>query len=132
MTPAEAFAVIPLAAVCADNRLQPEEAELLQLQLRGRPRYSGMDPVAFGTMVSGILLKLRDERQALVEEAAALLSPAERERAFALAARLVHADRIATQEEVSLLADVGCALSLPAERLREIEASLALLSAEST
>ena len=98
MTPAEAFAVIPLAAVCADHRLQPEEAELLQQQLRGRPPYSEMEPVAFGTMVSRILLLLRDQRQALVEEAAAMLGPAEQEQAFAFAARLVHADRIATQE----------------------------------
>jgi hypothetical protein len=131
MTPAEAFAVIPLAAVCADHRLQPEEAELLKQQLRGRSPYNAMDPVEFGTMMSRLLLALRDQRQALVEAAAALLSPAEQERAFAFAARLVYADRIATQEETNLLADVGCALSLPVERLREIEASLALLSPES-
>ncbi|MFM7643063.1 MAG: hypothetical protein ACKO45_16160 [Cyanobium sp.] len=40
-------------------------------------------------------------------------------------------DRMATQKEANLLADVGCALSVPAERLREIEASLALLACES-
>lgn len=130
MTPAEAFAVIPLAAVCADNRLQPEEAELLQHQLRGRSPYNAMEPVAFGTMVSRLLLALRDQRHALVEQAAGLLTPSEQEQAFAFAARLVHADRIATQEETSLLADVGCALSVAPERLRDIEASFALLSPE--
>jgi hypothetical protein len=128
MTPAEAFAVIPLAAVCADHRLQPEEADLIMKLLRGRSPYSEMDPVVFGTMVSGLLLALRDRRQALVEEAAALLSPEQQEKAFALAVRLVHADRIATQEEVNLLTDLSCALSVPPERLEEIEASIALLS----
>jgi hypothetical protein len=87
-----------------------------------------MDPVVFGTMVSGLLLALRDRRQALVEEAAAILSPEQQEKAFALAVRLVHADRIATQEEVNLLTDLSCALSVPPERLEEIEASIALLS----
>ncbi len=130
MTPAEAFVVIPLAAACADHRLQPEEAELLKQQLRGQSPYSDMDPIAFGTMVSKLLLALRDQRQALVEEAAALLNHDQQEKAFAFAARLVHADRIATQEEVSLLADVGCALSVSPERLRQIEASFALLSPE--
>jgi len=128
MTPAEAFAVIPLAAVCADHRLQPEEADLVMKQLRGRSPYSDMDPVAFGTMVSSLLLALRDRRQALVEEAAAQLSPEQQEKAFALAARLVYADRIATQEEANLLTDLSCALSVPPERLEEIEASIALLS----
>lgn len=128
MTPAEAFAVIPLAAVCADHRLQPEEADLIMKMLRGRSPYNEMDPVVFGTMVSRLLLALRDRRQALVEEAAAILSPEQQEKAFALAVRLVHADRIATQEEVNLLTDLSCALSVPSERLEEIEASIALLS----
>ena len=128
MTPAEAFAVIPLAAVSADHRLQAEEADLVMKELRGRSPYSQMDPVAFGTMVSKLLLALRDRRQALVEEAAAMLTPEQQEKAFALAARLVHADRIATQEEANLLIDLCCALSVPAERLEEIEASMALLS----
>ena len=128
MTPAEAFAVIPLAAVCADHRLQPEEADLIMKMLRGRSPYNEMDPVVFGTMVSGLLIALRDRRHALVEEAAAILSPEQQEKAFALAVRLVHADRIATQEEVNLLTDLSCALSVPPERLEEIEASIALLS----
>ena len=131
MTPAEAFAVIPLAAVCADHKLQPEEADLVMSQLRGRRPYSEMDPVAFGTMISSLLMALRDRRQALVEEAATHLSTEQQEKAFALAARLVHADRIATQEEANLLIDLRCALSVPVERLEEIEASIALLSQDS-
>ena len=130
MTPAEAFAVIPLAAVCADNRLQPEEAELLQIHLRGQSPYREMDPAAFGTMISTLLLSLRDKRQALVEEARGLLNVDEQERAFALAARLVHADRITTLEEASLLTEVARALSVPMERLREIEDGYRLPSPE--
>lgn len=56
LTPAEAFAVIPLAAVCADNRLQPEEAEVLQQRLRGRSPYREMAPADFAALVSGLLL----------------------------------------------------------------------------
>ena len=130
MTPAEAFAVIPLAAVCADNRLQPEEAELLQSQLRRQSPYREMDPLAFGTMVSGLLLALRNQRQVLVQEAAGLLSVDEQERAFALAARLVHADRLATLEEFTLLEEVAALLSVPKERLREIEDAYRLPSPE--
>ncbi|MFM7267914.1 MAG: hypothetical protein ACKOZT_04915 [Cyanobium sp.] len=123
MTPAEAFAAIPLAAVCADHRLQSEEAQLLNSQLRGRSPYREMEPVAFATMVSALLLGLRDRRDALLVEAAALLSPEEQEQAYALAARLIHADRTATPEELSLLKQVGSALTLPAERLQEIAAA---------
>lgn len=130
MTPAEAFAVIPLAAVCADNRLQPEEANLLQTHLRGESPYREMDPAAFGTMISTLLLALRDRRQALVEEAAGLLSVDEQERAFAFAARLVHADRIATLEEEALLTEIACVLSVPVERLREMEDACRLPSPE--
>jgi hypothetical protein len=123
MTPAEAFAVIPLAAACADKRLQKEEAELLLSQLRGRSPYREMDPAAFGTMVSSLLLGLRDNRHALLEKAATLLSVVEQEEAFAFAAQMVHADRVATLEETSLLTEVAGALSVPVERLRDIEAS---------
>jgi hypothetical protein len=74
MTPSEAFAVIPLAAVSADNRLQPEEAALLNQQLRGHSPYREMTPVAFGTMVSSILVELQKRRRPLIEEAVRLLS----------------------------------------------------------
>ncbi|MFM8545029.1 MAG: hypothetical protein ACKOAP_08595 [Vulcanococcus sp.] len=73
--------------------------------------------------MSDLLLELRDRRDALLVEAAALLSPEEQEQAYALAARRIHADRTATQEELSLLSQVGSALTLPAERLQEIAAA---------
>jgi len=82
-----------------------------------------MDPVAFATMVSALLLSLRDRRDALLVEAAALLSPEEQEQAYALAARLIHADRTATPEEGSLLTEVASLLTLSPERCREIEAA---------
>jgi hypothetical protein len=128
MTPAEAFAVIPLAAVCADHRLQSEEAELLKSQLRGRSPYRELPAEDFGALVSDLLLGLRNQRQSMVEQAAALLSPSQQEQAFAFAARLVYADRIATPEETSLLAELRQVLEVPSERLRQIETSIALLS----
>ncbi len=131
MTPAEAFAVIPLAAASADNRLQPEEATLLYQQLRGHSPYREMTPVAFGTMISSILLALKERRRDLVEEATSLLSLPEQEKAYAFAARIVHADRVATREESLLLAEVGRLLSVTPERLGQIEASFALLRHES-
>jgi hypothetical protein len=59
-----------------------------------------------------------------------LLSIAEQEEAFAFAARMVHADRVATLEETTLLAEVAQALSVPVERLQDIEATFRLLSPE--
>jgi len=130
MTPAEAFAVIPLAAVSADNRLQPEEAALLNQQLRGHSPYREMTPVAFGTMVSRILMEMKERRRDLVEEAVHVLTLQEQEKAYAFAARIENADRVATPEETKLLAEVGGLLSLPQERLQQIEASFVLLSPE--
>lgn len=132
LNPAEAFAVIPLAAVCADRRLQPEEADLVMTHLRGRSPYREMDPVDFGTMVSSLLMDLRDRRQALLKEAASLMSPEQQERAFALAAHLVHADRVASEEEADFMAELSYTLSIPKARLEEIEATISLLSQDIT
>lgn len=132
LNPAEAFAVFPLAAVCADRRLQPEEADLVMTHLRGRSPYREMDPVDFGTMVSSLLMDLRDRRQALLKEAASLLSPEQQERAFALAAQLVHADRVTTEEEADFMAELSYTLSIPKARLEEIEATISLLSQDIT
>ena len=128
MTPSEAFAVIPLAAVSADNRLQPEEAALLNQQLRGHSPYREMTPVAFGTMVSSILVELQKRRRPLIEEAVSLLSQQEQEKAYAFAARIVLADRIASHEEIRLLSELGALLTVPQERRQQIDESFALLS----
>jgi hypothetical protein len=128
MTPSEAFAVIPLAAVSADNRLQPEEAALLNQQLRGHSPYREMTPVAFGTMVSSILVELQKRRRPLIEEAVRLLSLPEQAKAYAFAARIVHADRIANHEEIKLLSELGVLLNVPEERRQQIDESFALLS----
>lgn len=128
MTPSEAFAVIPLAAVSADNRLQPEEAALLNQQLRGHSPYREMTPVAFGTMVSAILVEIQKRRRPLIEEAVSLLSQQEQEKAYAFAARIVLADRIASHEEIRLLSELGALLTVPQERRQQIDESFALLS----
>jgi len=47
----------------------------------GLSPYREMDPAAFGTMVSSLLLGLRDNRHGLLEKAATLLSIAEQEEA---------------------------------------------------
>ncbi len=128
MTPAEAFALIPLAAVRADHVLNPEEAHLLQTQLRQRSPYRDMDPAAFGLMISNLLLGLRDHQEAMLREAAVLLSPEQQQTAFALAARLVHGDRIVTAEEAAVLSQLAETLSVAPATLRQIEASFALVS----
>jgi len=87
---AEAFAAIPLAAVCCDQRFAAEEAKLIREQLLTRAPYRSMEPYAFGVLFSGLLGRFRAESwQGLVAEAAPLHEPAHRDTAYALACQLV-------------------------------------------
>lgn len=48
MTAAEAFAAIPLAAVCCDQQFSKDEAWVIREQLLSRAVYQAMEPYAFG------------------------------------------------------------------------------------
>ena len=75
MTPAEAFAAIPLAAVCCDSNFDREEAHVLKEQLINRSPYRSMTPLALAELIDGLLrLFRRDHWQELVRQAVPALT----------------------------------------------------------
>ncbi len=131
MNQPEAFAAITIAAVASDGSFVSEEASLIREQLLRRSPYRSMEPLDFGTLFSGLLHRLREVgSRALVQEAAPLLQPPQRETAFALAAELVHCDRHVSEAELAFLEDLAQRLELPVERRRQILEVLALLNAD--
>jgi hypothetical protein len=75
MTTLEAFAAIPLAAVCSDQTFGKDEARVIREQLLGHTAYQEMEPYAFGLLISGLLKRFREESwQGLIASAAPLLS----------------------------------------------------------
>jgi hypothetical protein len=121
MTTLEAFAAIPLAAVCCDQTFGKDEARVIREQLLGRTAYQAMEPYAFGLLISGLLQRFREESwQGLIASAAPLLSPEQQEMAFALACQLIHCDRIVTPEEQQFLAVLGEQLQFTTARAEQI------------
>jgi hypothetical protein len=128
MTPAEAFAAIPLAAVCCDSSFDHEEAHILKDQLIHRSPYRSMTPIALGELIDGLLrLFRRDHWQELIRQAVPALTAAQQEVAFGLAVQLVFCDRVVKPEEEAFLATLGSELSLPPGRAAQIQEVFALL-----
>jgi len=128
MTPAEAFAAIPLAAICCDCDFGREEAHILKEQLIHRSPYRNMTPLAFAELIEGLLHRFRRDRwQELIHQALPALSTAQQEVAYALAVQLVVCDRVVKPEETSFLATLGGQLALPPGRATQIQGVLALL-----
>ncbi len=128
MTPAEAFAAIPLAAICCDSDFGREEAHILKEQLIHRSPYKTMTPRAFAELIEGLLHRSRRDRwQELIRQALPALSTAQQEVAYAPAVQLVLCDRVVKPEEMSFLATLGGQLALPPGRAAQIQEVLALL-----
>ena len=128
MTPAEAFAAIPLAAVCCDNNFDREEAHVLKEQLINRSPYRSMTPLAFAELIDGLLrLFRRDHWQELVRQAVPALTAIQQEVAYVLAVQLVYCDRVVKPEEETFLTTLGSELSLPPGRTTQIQEVFALL-----
>lgn len=128
MNPAEAFAAIPLAAVCCDSNFDREEAHILKEQLIHRTPYRTMTPVAFGELIDGLLhLFRRDHWQELIRQAVPALTAAQQEVAYGLAVQLVFCDREVKPEEATFLTTLGDELSLQPGRAAQIQEVLALL-----
>ena len=128
MTPAEAFAAIPLAAVCCDNNFDREEAHVLKEQLINRSPYRSMTPLAFGELIDGLLrLFRRDHWQELVRQAVPALTAEQQEVAYVLAVQLVFCDRVVKPEEEAFLNTLASVLSLPPGRMAQIQEVFALL-----
>jgi len=121
MTTLEAFAAIPLAAVCCDQTFGKDEARLIREQLMGRTAYREMEPYAFGLLISGLLKRFQEESwQGLIASAAPLLSSEQQEMAFALACQLIHCDRIVAPQEQQFLADLAEQLHFTTARAEQI------------
>jgi hypothetical protein len=128
MTPTEAFAVIPLAAVCCDSNFGLVEAHILKEQLIHRSPYKSMTPVAFGELIDGLLhLFRRDHWQELIRQAVPALTAAQQDVAYGLAVQLVFCDRVVKPEEATFLTTLGNELSLPPGRAAQIKEVLAML-----
>jgi len=121
MTSLEAFAAIPLAAVCCDQTFGKDEARVIREQLMGRTAFREMEPYAFGLLISGLLKRFREESwQGLIASAAPLLSPEQQEMAFALACQLIHCDRIVAPQEQQFLTVLAQQLQFTTTRAEQI------------
>jgi hypothetical protein len=121
MTTLEAFAAIPLAAVCCDQTFGKDEARVIREQLMGRKAFREMEPYAFGLLISGLLKRFREESwQGLIASAAPLLSREQQEMAFALACQLIHCDRIVAPEEQQFLTVLAQQLQFTTTRAEQI------------
>ena len=131
MTPAEAFAAIPLAAVCCDSNFDREEAHVLKEQLINLSPYRSMTPLALAELIDGLLrLFRRDHWQELVRQAVPALTAAQQEVAYVLAVKLVFCDRVVKPEEEAFLTTLASELSLPPGRTAQIQEVFALLQCD--
>jgi hypothetical protein len=131
MTPAEAFAAIPLAAVCCDSNFDREEAHVLKEQLINLSPYRSMTPLALAELIDGLLrIFRRDHWQELVRQAVPALTAAQQEVAYVLAVKLVFCDRVVKPEEEAFLTTLASELSLPPGRTAQIQEVFALLQCD--
>jgi hypothetical protein len=121
MTVAEAFAAIPLAAICCDQTFGKDEARVIREQLLSRSLFEAMEPYAFGLLISRLLKRYRDESwQGLITAAAPALNRHQQETAFALACQLIHCDRKVTAAEREFLEALAAQINLAPEHARQI------------
>lgn len=132
MTPREAFAAIALVAVACDGTLDRQEAHALRQQLEGRYPYRQASEEEMGTLFDGLLQRLRSQGwQQLLGEALTALSAPQQETALAMAAQLVHCDRVVQPQEQDLLAAMAEQLVVGPERARQILEVITILHRDS-
>ena len=132
MTPAEAFAAVALVAVACDGVLDREEARALRGQLETRTPFRDQSELAMGDLFDGLLQTLRTRgADHLLTEALGQLTPDQQETALAMAAQLVHADRLVEPAEQELLERMANQLGVPAERSQQILDVIAVLNRDS-
>ena len=131
-TAAEAFAAVALAAVACDGELAAVEARGLRQQLEFRQPFCAMDDAAMAGLLDRLLAILREAGwQALVQQAAPHLDPAQAETAFAVAASLTQADHVESSSEQSFLEQLSATLQLATERADTILDVVSLLNRDS-
>jgi hypothetical protein len=132
MNPDEAFAAIALAAVACDGTLDQNEARSLRGQLECRHPYAQRSEESMGRLFDGLLDLLRSEGwRTLITRAIPALSTPQQETALAMAAQLVHCDRVVAQEELELLRSMAALMTLPPDRADQILEVISLLNRDS-
>jgi hypothetical protein len=128
-TAIEAYAAIPLAAVCCDEEFGKDEARVIRDQLLERSTYQQMEPYAFGMLISGLLKRFREESwQGLIAAATSQLNDGQQQEAFALACQVIHCDREVSLEEEQFLEALAAMMNLSAPRAEQIRQVCELLS----
>lgn len=129
MNTAEAFAAIALAAVACDGKLGRDEAHALRRQLENRSLYSNCSEAAMGDLFDRLLSMLREQGvQGLISNAIPELSLRQQQSALAVAAHLVHADRVVNADEMAFLEQLTRDLSLPSDEAAMVIASIEALN----
>ena len=132
MTPAEAFAAIALAAVACDGTLDHQEARSLRGLLERRHPYVERSEESMGSLFDGLLIQLRGQGwRPLLGQAIPALSPPQQETALAMAAQLVHCNRVVTAEERELLQEMAAQMQLAPGRAEQILDVIAVLNRDS-
>lgn len=132
MTPTEAFAALALVAVACDGVLDHAEAQNLRQQLEYRSPYRDLSEATMGAMFDDLLEQLRrDGWQGLLARALPLLNSQQQETGLAMAAQLVHCDRVVQPEEKEMLEAMARQTTLSAERADQILEVIAVLHRDS-
>jgi len=132
MTPSEAFAAIALVAVACDGALDKDEAHALRTQLEARSPFRTASAASMGSLFDGLLTRLRQEGwQALASEAIPTLNVQQQETALAMAAQLVHCDRVVQSVELEFLNRLAQQMTIPSERSAVILDVIAVLNRDS-
>ncbi len=121
MDASKAFAAIALAAVACDGQLGKEEALALRGQLEHRTPYADQSEEQMGDLFDALLKELREQgTDGLVAAAVPALNLAQRETALAVAAQLVHSDRVMVSSERVFLQGLAVRLDLPGGKAGQI------------
>lgn len=129
---AEAFAAIALAAVACDGELAQLELRSLRQQLEFRQPYCTWKEAEMVRLLDQLLALLRsDGVQGLIDQAAPLLEPEQRQTAFAVATNLTLADHVESSEEQHFLRELAAVLQISADRTEQILAVISLLNRDS-
>ena len=128
----DAFAAVALAAVACDGTLGRPESHALRRHLEYRSLYRSCTEAEMGELFDRLLRLMREKGvNGLIDQAIPELSTVQMETALAVAAHLVHADRVVTPEEVTFLERLAGQCSLPEDQALTIVRAIEALNRDS-
>jgi hypothetical protein len=109
----DAFAAVALAAVCWDGVMTMAGSRSLRHAFDYRVPFRDYSDAEMVQLLNGLMAQLRDKgAQHLMVDAAAALSPRQRQTAFAVAAEIMRSDGELQLDELNILSNLAAALSL--------------------